>query len=65
MPLFLSIQDNAENDMFSKELRVLLQSGMFLAGAIGFVLDNTIPGVFRRAYNLGRFGLLLSLTFYD
>ena len=45
VPIFLSIQDNADNDMFGKELRVLLQSGMFLAGAIGFVLDNTIPGV--------------------
>ena len=25
-------------------LRVLLETGMFIAGVLGFLLDNTIPG---------------------
>ena len=28
-------------------IRVILQTGMFISGILGFVLDNTVPGKFQ------------------
>lgn len=43
------VRDNAEafdtgSEILDQLLIVLLETSMFVAGLIGFILDNTIPG---------------------
>ena len=39
------------SDEADQVLRVLLETGMFIGGILGFLLDNTIPGKLVKSFN--------------
>ena len=50
MPQWISEGNNSDlintgNEVADQVITVLLSTSMFVAGVLGFVLDNTIPGI--------------------
>lgn len=49
---------NTGNQSVDQILTVLLSTTMFLSGLIGFILDNTVPGMIKKLY-------LISVTYFE
>lgn len=66
VPKYLStVQGNIINTKYetvNNVLIVYLSSGIFIGGFIGFILDNTIPGIVRLYYDVFIFIHALELS---